>query len=88
MNAPGEMYEQVASKQPIVRNGAIMDLINRLYVDRSTQRIRRGAQGKGPGSVRRLSEVLQQFDLTFDIWDMGQGQLEALLPAEFASWLS
>jgi hypothetical protein len=88
MNAPGEMYQQVASRQTIVRNGRIMDFINRLYVDRSTQKIRRGALSKGPGSIRRLAQVLHQFDLTFDVYDMEQAQLESLLPAEFGRWLS
>ena len=38
---------------------------------------------KGPGSIRRLSDVFQQFVLTYDVRGMDADALRALLPAEF-----
>ncbi len=60
----------------------------RLYVDPASGRLKRGAGGKGPGSPRRLADIVNQFDLTFDLYGMTTTGLQSLLPKEFDRFLS
>jgi hypothetical protein len=83
LDRPGEVVEQFASRQEIVSNPQLQELITLLYYDRSSRSLRRGAGGKGSGSSRRLADVLAQLDMTWDIYGMGADQLVALLPEEF-----
>lgn len=80
---PGEMAEQLASRQELVSSATVMKLATLLYVDRTTGRPRRGAGGSGRGSPRRLAEVLQQFDVTYDIYGMEPEHLLKMMPTEF-----
>jgi hypothetical protein len=83
---PGDVAEQFASRQEIVTNASLVSLITRLYFDPSTGRLRSGAGGKGPGSARRLADVLLQLDLTWDIYGMPAAGIRALLPNEFDAY--
>lgn len=82
----GEILEQFASRQGILRSRRIIDEASRLYSDPSTGKPRTGAAGAGRGSARRLALVMQQFRLTFDPESMQPGSLIALLPKEFDRW--
>lgn len=57
-------------------------------VDAFTQRIKRGGGGKAGGSARRLSDVLEQFDLTWDLFAATVGESVAVMPKEFAQFLN
>ena len=57
--------------------------IAQLYADPGTGRPQKGVAGSGPGSARRLRDVLRQFDLTFDPDLLPAGKLTEILPAEF-----
>jgi hypothetical protein len=83
VNTPGEVAEQLASRMELISNRALVEVASRLYVDPNTGKLKRGAGGKGPGSPRRLADVVNQFDLTFDLYGMSADGLLALLPAEF-----
>lgn len=80
--APGDMVEQLASRQELVSNVAAMSVATKLYVD-DKGNLKRGAGGKGAGSVRRLVDILNQFDLTYDLYAMPSDELLGLLPKEF-----
>jgi len=54
-----------------------------LYFDPSTGKLKRGAGGKGGGRPRRLAKVRQQFDVTWEIEELGHDRILALLPSEF-----
>lgn len=54
-----------------------------LYVDPSTGKAKSGAGGKGPGSARRLADMVNQLDLTWDLYAMFPKGLLTLLPKEF-----
>lgn len=86
-DAPGEVYEQLAARKYTVTSRAVVQVATRLYFDPSTGRLRRGAGGSSGGSPRRLSEVLQQFDLTYDLQNIPADRLLSLLPKEFARFL-
>jgi hypothetical protein len=79
----GDVVEQLASRQEIVTNKAIVGAATKLYYDRVTGAPRRGAGGKGAGSARRLADIINQLDLTWDLYAMSENDLIARLPAEF-----
>jgi hypothetical protein len=83
LDKPGDIVEQLASRQEIITNKAIVETATKLYIDTSTKRPKRGAAGKSAGSARRLAEVLNQFDVTWDLSVMDSPGLLTLLPKEF-----
>lgn len=83
LTKPGDVVEQIASRQELVTNKAIMGVITKLYVDETANKIKKGAGGKGGGSARRLADVLGQFELTFDLYAITADNLLTLLPREF-----
>jgi len=86
-DAPGEVYEQLASRKFLITSRAVASTATRLYLNAATGRLRRGAGGSGAGSPRRLSEVLQQFDRTYDLQTMTPETLLSILPSEFDRFL-
>ena len=80
---PGDIAEQLASRQELVTNPSVMEVATSLYINLDTDSQKLNAAGKGPGSARRLADVLSQLDLTWDLYDLTSNQLLDLLPAEF-----
>jgi hypothetical protein len=83
LHRPGDLVEQLASRQELVTNDAIMEVATALYVDASTKKPKRGSQTKSVGAVRRLADVLSQFDVTWDLYSTQVGELLGILPMEF-----
>ncbi len=88
-HSPGDFVEQLASRQERITNSAILETANRLYYDRNTGRPKRGASPTShrPGTLRRFGDVLDQLDLTYDLYSMSADDLTQLLPAEFSRYL-
>ncbi len=84
LHQPGDIVEQLASRQELVTNVAIISAATELYVDADTRMAKRGAAGRGPGSARRLAEVLNQFDLNWDLYSMSTEAILDVLPNEFS----
>jgi hypothetical protein len=82
----GDILEQLGGTQSIIRSRPVIAEASRLYADPLSGRPRKGAAGKGGGSIRRFARVLRQLDLTFDTELMAPGGLSALLPVEFDGW--
>ena len=80
---PGELVEQLASRQQVVTNSAIVGTATRLFVDSGTRKLRKNSGGKGKGSPRRLVAVLDQFDVTWDLSSLTELELADMLPEEF-----
>jgi hypothetical protein len=78
-----DVVAQLASRQELVTNRALIELATKLYFDPATGTTKKGAGGKGGGSPRRLAEVLQQFDVTWDLYAMQIAEFLRILPAEF-----
>jgi hypothetical protein len=83
LNKPGDIVEQLASRQELVTNAAVMEVATQLYVDPDTKRPKPGSQTKNAGAVRRLADVLNQFDVTWDLYAMVAKELGGILPKEF-----
>jgi hypothetical protein len=79
----GDIVEQLASRQELVTNRAVVGAATKLYYDATRMAARRGAGGKGPGSPRRLADILNQLDLTWDLYAIADDDLISKLPAEF-----
>ncbi len=87
LNSPlhirGEIAEQLASRQWTAGNSAILGVAGRLFIDESGG-TKRGVAGKDrPGTARRLSDVVQQFDRTYDLSACDADKVLDLLPEEF-----
>lgn len=79
---PGDIAEQLASRQEYVTNKSVMEVATLLYVNEDGKP-KRGAAGQGPGSARRLADILNQLDLTWDLYSLTPSKLLELLPSEF-----
>lgn len=83
----GELSEQLASRQDIIANTNLIKAVDRLYVDRS--RDAKGIPKSGitsrdkPGTLRRLVDIVQQLELTYDLYCMSEKEIINLLPREF-----
>lgn len=87
LHSPGEIVEQMASHQELVTNRGIVQAATSLYIDCTTQQPKRGAAGRGPGSARRLAEVFNQFDVTWDLYAMSATSIIEMLPSEFQKFM-
>jgi hypothetical protein len=84
IDKPGDIVEQFASRQEIVTNGVVLEVATRLYVDSETKRQKRNAQSRvRPGTAFRLIDVLNQFDVTWDLYAMIANEMLGVLPEEF-----
>jgi hypothetical protein len=91
LDKPGEIVEQLASRQELVTNPAVMAAATILYIDKNTRRPKPGVQTKSEtkgGGPRRLAVVLNQFDVTWDLYAMQANELLNVLPAEFRRFSS
>ena len=82
LHRPGDIVEQLASRQELVTNHSVMEAATRLYIGEHGLPKSRAA-GRGAGSARRLADVLTQLDLTWDLYDLSTEKLLKLLPGEF-----
>lgn len=87
LSAPGELPAQLMSRQDLITSAAVLRAAYVMYFDDKAGRLRRGSGGSGPGSPRRLADVLAQLALTYDLHAIDHGSLLALLPKEFERFL-
>ena len=83
VHKPGDIVEQLASRQELVTNRAFISAASRLYVDATTQQPRSGSGGKTRGAPRRLADFCNQLDVTWDLYAMEADELLEKLPKEF-----
>jgi len=83
VNAPGDVVEQLASRQELITNRSVMSAVTTLYYDTGQAGPKKGSGGKGDGSPRRLADIINQYDLTYDLYALSADGLLGLLPKEF-----
>jgi hypothetical protein len=66
----------------------VLEALNALYLDRAHGLPKRNAQTPSPqpGTLRRFVRVLQQLDVTYDVYGMSGEAILDLLPPEFDAW--
>jgi hypothetical protein len=81
-------YHELAARQSLVTNPGVMEAVNLLYFHRKEKRPKPAALSKKqkPGTFFRFIDVIQQLDLTYDLYSMTGEQVLDLLPAEFDKW--
>ena len=79
----GEIIEQLAARQELAASPGVISAANILYDDAERKTFKRGAAGRKAGSIWRFISVLQQFRLTYDLYDISGEDLTELLPPEF-----
>jgi hypothetical protein len=82
-----EVLEQLAGQQEVFGARPVIEAADRLYWDQDSGTLKRGAQGKGGGTPRRLVRYMRQFRRTYDPPTMTVDELLASLPQEFARWI-
>lgn len=73
----------IASRPSLVTCRAVVGAATRLFYNSETGKNRSGLNGRGPGSPRRFTDLLNQLDLTWDLHSLTTDELLELLPAEF-----
>jgi hypothetical protein len=88
LHAESGLYHEIASRQDFVANKGVLEAAVMLYLDPKRRRPKPGAQSshRHPGTVRRFVRVLQQLDVTYDIYGLNGQQILELLPEEFDIW--
>lgn len=81
-------FIELATRQGLFTNRGIIDAATILYYDPKTGRSKRGAMTNEhkPGTMLRFIDVIQQLDLTHDLFSMKGRDVVALLPEEFTPW--
>lgn len=82
---PGDLVEQLASRQSVVTNPVVMQVATEIYVDPATSRQLKSANRKGAGGARRFIDVLYQFDVTWDLFMTAPVDLRKFMGKEFSS---
>ena len=74
--------------QDLIANRGVLDAASLLYFDEETKQLKPGCQPSHPraGTVRRFVRVLQQLDLTHDVYGMSGKEIVTILPNEFDAW--
>jgi len=88
VNKTGEVFEQMMARKWIVLSPGIMSLVTRLYFDDTLGKLKKGSGGKDAGAPRRLSTVLDQLGLTYDIEELSWEVLASMLPNDFKRFTS
>ena len=82
------IYHEIASRTDLIADRGVVECTHLLYLDRKRGLPKRGAQGPKakPGTIVRFIRVLQQLDVTFDVYGMSGKEILELLPPEFDQW--
>jgi hypothetical protein len=83
-----DYYEQLSCRQGFVTNRGVIEAANLLYFNPRTGRPKLGPGAKRgkPGTLLRFIDVVQQLDLTHDLYGMTGEEVLFLLPPEFDEW--
>jgi len=81
-------HHQLAVRQTLITNRGVLEAARLMYFNESGNRPKRGALGreKTPGTLLRFIDVVQQLDLTYDLYSMSGREILKLLPPEFNRW--
>lgn len=83
----GDYIGQVGSRQELITNRAVLQLLDRLYFDEAKGRPKKGASDRtAAGGLRHLVDYLDQLDRTYDLYSLSTETLVEFLPNPFAAW--
>ena len=81
-------YLELSARQGFITSRGIIEAANILYFDSENGKPKRGpaVTTRKPGALIRFIDVVQQLDLTHDLYSMTGEDVIALLPPEFNEW--
>ena len=82
-----KIHNELVKRQNFITNPGIIDAADALYFDKDNNKPKSGttSQVRG-GSLLRFITVIQQLELTFDLYSMDAKEILNLLPEEFNTW--
>jgi hypothetical protein len=88
LHLESKFHHELASRQTLITNKGILEAADKMYFNASKSKPKRGAlmEKNSPGTLQRFIDVIQQLDLTYDLYSLSGEQILALLPAEFDKW--
>ena len=89
LSVESSFHHEIATRQSFITNRGIMQALHILYYDDVHNKPKRGPimNMNSPGSLYRFINVVQQLDVTYDLYSMSGPEIVSLLPSEFAHWL-
>ncbi|MFO7710093.1 MAG: hypothetical protein R6V84_18140 [Desulfobacterales bacterium] len=89
LSVESHFHHEITSRQSMITNRGIMEALHILYYDDAHRKPRRGPimNRDAPGSLYRFINVIQQLDVTYDLYSMSGREIVGLLPNEFSRWL-
>ena len=81
-------HHQLAVRQTLITNRGVLEAAHLLYFNSANGQPKRGALGRKntPGTLLRFIDIVQQLDLTYDLYSMTGREILKLLPPEFDRW--
>jgi hypothetical protein len=93
MTKHNDFCEQIGSRQDLLPQPEFIKVIEQLYWNPNDSRQKTGFNSRDratnqpkPGTLNRLTWVLDQFQVTYDVNGMRKDDILILLPDEFAVW--
>ena len=88
LHLESQFHNELAGRQTLITNKGLLEAADILYFNESENKPKRGTQVKknSPGTLLRFINIIQQLDLTYDLYSMSGEEILALLPPEFDRW--
>ncbi len=88
LHKTNQYYVELSARQGILTNRGVIEAATLLYFDPLAGKPKRGAGGtaRKAGNLIRFIDVVQQLDLTHDLYSMTGAEVLDLLPSEFDPW--
>jgi hypothetical protein len=87
VHAENNIHNELVKRQNFITNPSIMEVADKLYFDNDRNKPKTGTQSRTKGgSLFRFINIIQQLELTFDLYSMRPKEILNLLPEEFNSW--
>lgn len=89
LSVESHFHHEIATRQSLITNRGIMEALHILYYDDAQNKPKRGPimNKNAPGSLYRFIDVVQQLDVTYDLYSMSGAEIVSLLPVEFSHWI-
>jgi hypothetical protein len=83
-----QFLHEFASRQNFITNQGLLEAAHLMYFEETINKPKRGVfmKKKNPGTLYRFVDVIQQFDLNYDLYSMKGDEILELLPPEFNKW--
>jgi hypothetical protein len=88
LSVESHFHHEIATRQSFITNRGIMEALHILYYNDLENKPKRGPimNKNAPGSLYRFVNVIQQLDVTYDLYSMSGPEIVSLLPGEFNHW--